>query len=228
MIYFTQVRRFHFNNSTLHIVCTQFLTTIWYLGVIGKDFTFPSSMRFAFLMCAFCDKYWSVLIIIRFFDLVQCYINSLLSAFFGFLLVHTCVFHGYMNFVSELLRFADREFYQVRIIIIHYYCVKNCYLTVYAKDWWTSTTFSSYYRKWNIIVYDWIYSYLYADMKSVSLWNMIWSVWYDLLWNPGISESFSGCVCFYFCVSICSRISISFSTEICITSVAVGICRSWW
>ena len=39
-----------------------------------------------------------------------------MSTFFGYLLVHTCVFHGFMNFMSELLRFADREFYQVEII----------------------------------------------------------------------------------------------------------------
>ena len=40
-----------------------------------------------------------------------------MASFFGLLLVHTCLFHGYMNFMSELMRFADREFYQVGIII---------------------------------------------------------------------------------------------------------------
>ena len=43
-----------------------------------------------------------------------------MCAFFGFLCVHTCIFHGYMNFVAELLRFADREFYQACLT----FCIK--------------------------------------------------------------------------------------------------------
>jgi len=34
------------------------------------------------------------------------------------------------------------------------------------QDWWASTSFSSYYRKWNTLVHDWIYSYLYLDMRA--------------------------------------------------------------
>jgi sterol O-acyltransferase len=35
------------------------------------------------------------------------------------------------------------------------------------QDWWASTSFSSYYRKWNTIVHDWIYSYLFLDMCAI-------------------------------------------------------------
>ena len=42
------------------------------------------------------------------------YLNCVLCAFLGYVLVHTCIFHAYLNMVSELLRFADREFYEVR------------------------------------------------------------------------------------------------------------------
>ena len=35
------------------------------------------------------------------------------------------------------------------------------------QDWWASTSFSSYYRKWNTLVHDWIYSYLFLDMRAV-------------------------------------------------------------
>ena len=36
------------------------------------------------------------------------------------------------------------------------------------QDWWASTSFSSYYRKWNTIVHDWIYSYLFLDLCAIS------------------------------------------------------------
>ena len=37
----------------------------------------------------------------------------LYAAFFMTILLHIGVLHGYMNFVGEVMRFADREFYQV-------------------------------------------------------------------------------------------------------------------
>lgn len=58
--------------------------------------------------------------------------------FFGFL-------HCWLNFWAELLQFGDREFY---------------------RDWWNSQSFPEYYRKWNGVVYDWIYTYLYVDLVS--------------------------------------------------------------
>ncbi|XP_051016361.1 sterol O-acyltransferase 2 isoform X1 [Acomys russatus] len=30
-------------------------------------------------------------------------------------------------------------------------------------DWWNSTSFSNYYRTWNVVVHDWLYSYVYQD-----------------------------------------------------------------
>ena len=43
----------------------------------------------------------------------------------------------------EMLLFGDRIFY---------------------TDWWNSTTFNMYYRKWNILVQDWLYNYIYKDI----------------------------------------------------------------
>lgn len=51
--------------------------------------------------------------------------------FFGFL-------HSWLNLWGELLQFGDREFY---------------------KDWRNSNSFPEYYRKWNEVVYDWLYAY---------------------------------------------------------------------
>lgn len=53
-----------------------------------------------------------------------------------------CLLHAWMNGYAELTKFGDREFYQ---------------------DWWTATTYSEYYRKWNIVVHDWLYTYIYKD-----------------------------------------------------------------
>ncbi|KFM66482.1 hypothetical protein X975_13413, partial [Stegodyphus mimosarum] len=64
------------------------------------------------------------------------------------------ILHCWLNIFAEILHFGDREFYQ---------------------DWWNSTSFSQYYRKWNTVVYDWLYAYVYSDThrlgcsRSVSL-----------------------------------------------------------
>ncbi|XP_042200114.1 sterol O-acyltransferase 2 isoform X2 [Callorhinchus milii] len=59
----------------------------------------------------------------------------LFLAFFSFL-------HCWLNAFAEMLRFGDRMFY---------------------KDWWNSTSFANYYRTWNVVVHDWLYSYTYSD-----------------------------------------------------------------
>ncbi|CAM9378934.1 unnamed protein product [Lampetra planeri] len=61
----------------------------------------------------------------------------LLLAFFAFL-------HCWLNAFAEMLRFADRMFYQ---------------------DWWNSTSFANYYRTWNVVVHDWLYYYTYRDFR---------------------------------------------------------------
>lgn len=62
-------------------------------------------------------------------------IMFLALAFFG-------VLHSWMNIFSEITRFADREFY---------------------TDWWNVSNFGAYYRKWNIIVHEFLFYYIYND-----------------------------------------------------------------
>ncbi|KAF5291125.1 hypothetical protein FQA39_LY14367 [Lamprigera yunnana] len=67
----------------------------------------------------------------------------------GILLLLTtfyAVLHSWMNGFAEMLRFGDRMFY---------------------KDWWTSTSFGRYYRTWNVVVHDWLYTYVYKDMCEI-------------------------------------------------------------
>ncbi|KAL8615571.1 hypothetical protein ACOMHN_016148 [Nucella lapillus] len=65
-----------------------------------------------------------------------------LVLFIGFF----AVLHSWLNAFAEMLRFGDRLFY---------------------KDWWNSTTFSNYYRTWNVVVHDWLYSYVYKDIYKL-------------------------------------------------------------
>ncbi|XP_039312513.1 sterol O-acyltransferase 1 isoform X2 [Solenopsis invicta] len=58
--------------------------------------------------------------------------------------------HAWMNAWAEMLRFADRLFY---------------------KDWWNSTTYAQYYRTWNIVVHDWLYTYIYKDVYDIMARN---------------------------------------------------------
>ena len=49
---------------------------------------------------------------------------------------------------AEMLCFADRQFY---------------------LDWWNSTSINAYYRTWNTLVQDWLYTYIYQDLYKVRL-----------------------------------------------------------
>ena len=58
-------------------------------------------------------------------------------------LMFFCVLHSWFNAFAELLRFPDRYFYE---------------------DWWNSLEFGTYYRKWNIVVHEWLYYFVYWDL----------------------------------------------------------------
>ncbi|XP_067931920.1 sterol O-acyltransferase 1-like [Watersipora subatra] len=53
------------------------------------------------------------------------------------------ILHCWLNAWAEMLTFGDRLFY---------------------KDWWNCTNFSGYYRNWNVVVHDWLFSYVYQDV----------------------------------------------------------------
>lgn len=50
--------------------------------------------------------------------------------------------HVWLNLWAELLRFGDRKFY---------------------ADWWTSSDYAEYFRKWNMVVSEWFYEYVYRE-----------------------------------------------------------------
>lgn len=59
-------------------------------------------------------------------------------------LMYYAIMHSWLNLWSELLRFGDRLFY---------------------SDWWTSDS-HSYFRKWNKLGNDWLYTYVYKDLQE--------------------------------------------------------------
>ncbi|GAB0088106.1 O-acyltransferase [Sergentomyia squamirostris] len=75
--------------------------------------------------------------------LVLAIFNSMMPATIVLILVFYFLLHAWLNGMAELLRFGDRMFYQ---------------------DWWNSTSFSMFYRKWNVVVHDWLYTYIYKDL----------------------------------------------------------------
>ncbi|XP_019851232.1 PREDICTED: sterol O-acyltransferase 1-like isoform X2 [Amphimedon queenslandica] len=80
-------------------------------------------------------------------ELVHCFIVAIPPGFAVSTLASICVMHGWMNFGAEITGFADREFY---------------------SDWWNSTIFTEFYRKWNNIPHHFIHDYLYNDVRKVT------------------------------------------------------------
>ncbi|KAL0611707.1 Sterol O-acyltransferase 2 [Plecturocebus cupreus] len=74
--------------------------------------------------------------------LVLSILHATLPGIFMLLLIFFAFLHCWLNAFAEMLRFGDRMFY---------------------RDWWNSTSFSNYYRTWNVVVHDWLYSYVYQD-----------------------------------------------------------------
>lgn len=78
-------------------------------------------------------------------------VGALIMSIFGCIIPGITIFmcgfysflHVWMNIFAEMLRFSDRMFY---------------------SDWWTATSFDVYYRKWNVVVHDWLYTYVYKDL----------------------------------------------------------------
>ncbi|KAF7400986.1 hypothetical protein HZH66_006170 [Vespula vulgaris] len=73
-------------------------------------------------------------------------INTSMPGILFFLCGFYCLLHAWLNACAELLRFADRLFY---------------------KDWWNSSSYSVYYRTWNVVVHDWLYAYVYKDVVEI-------------------------------------------------------------
>ncbi|CEF62080.1 O-acyltransferase [Strongyloides ratti] len=55
------------------------------------------------------------------------------------------ILHCWLNMFAEALQFGDRLFYD---------------------NWWKSKNMAQYYRDWNLVVHEWLYSYIYKDLST--------------------------------------------------------------
>ncbi|KYN31902.1 Sterol O-acyltransferase 1, partial [Trachymyrmex septentrionalis] len=75
-------------------------------------------------------------------NIIKSSIPGMLYVFIGQYLL----LHAWMNAWAEMLQFADRLFY---------------------KDWWNSTDYHMFFRTWNVVVHDWLYTYIYKDIYEI-------------------------------------------------------------
>lgn len=87
----------------------------------------------------------------------------------AWLLMFYAFFHCYLNAIAEILRFGDREFY---------------------RDWWNAPTLDIFWRKWNILVHEWVLRHIYLEtirsakqsQKAAAFWSFLFSaVYHELL-----------------------------------------------
>ena len=76
---------------------------------------------------------------------VKAWLHSSLLAVEIIFVVWFGILHVWQNLFAELLTFADRKFYD---------------------RWWLLGQFSRYYREWNIVVHDWLHTYVYRELLS--------------------------------------------------------------
>ncbi|XP_049800912.1 sterol O-acyltransferase 2-like isoform X2 [Schistocerca nitens] len=124
----------------------------------ATDVLLPDFNHFVYFMFApalvYRDSYPSLVPMFRNFGKQQLSPKEMVVAIFGsmvpsltvMLCVFYCILHAWMNAFAEITRFADRMFY---------------------KDWWNVNSYGAYYRNWNVVVHDWLYTYVYKDLSEL-------------------------------------------------------------
>ncbi len=119
--------------------------------VFKQFYNFITSIFGLYLVFRYvCDPFLSNYKLENFMSLNQFIYDALFFAFPGVCILALgfyLLLHSWMNLWAELLKFADRHFYE---------------------DWWTCTNFEEYYRKWNMVVHEWLYYYVYNDCIRLS------------------------------------------------------------
>lgn len=72
--------------------------------------------------------------------ILEVFNSILIPSVLCFVILFLMIFEQILNVVAEITMFADREFY---------------------SDWWNSTGFEEFSRKWNRPVHLFLYKYIY-------------------------------------------------------------------
>ena len=102
-------------------------------------------------------------------DVLRLSIPSIVAWLLGFY----AFFHCWLNVIAEILRFGDREFY---------------------RDWWNATSLDIFWRKWNILVHEWLLRHVYLEslrtakqsQNTAIFWTFLFSaVYHELIFFVG-------------------------------------------
>jgi len=97
-----------------------------------------------------------------FFDIIRLSIPSIIA----WLLAFYAFFHCWLNAVAEFLAFADREFY---------------------RDWWNANTLDAFWRKWNILVHEWLLRHVYLESvrtaKTSQMTAAFWTFFFSAVYH---------------------------------------------
>lgn len=77
--------------------------------------------------------------------LIECFYGMLMPSTLCLLLFVYMLLYSIQNLFAELLHFGDRRFF---------------------TNWWNVTNYRDYFIKWNCLVQDWLYEYIYKDCYS--------------------------------------------------------------
>ena len=106
------------------------------LGTISYTFIIFQRYCFPYFQESWKEEYSFRFILTSWFKVMIPGTMLLILLFFGML-------HSWFNLWAEILRYGDREFY---------------------TDWWNVSNFADYYRRWNIVVHEWLFHYVYQDL----------------------------------------------------------------
>ncbi|KII68392.1 Sterol O-acyltransferase 1 [Thelohanellus kitauei] len=72
--------------------------------------------------------------------------NTIPATIFMISFIFYFYLHSFLNFWAETLKFGDRMFY---------------------TDWWNSVSYGEFYKTWNIVVGDWLKTYIFYEAKNM-------------------------------------------------------------
>ncbi|XP_060738100.1 sterol O-acyltransferase 1 [Tachysurus vachellii] len=127
--------------------------------------------------------------------MVLCIFNSILPGALILFLAFFAFLHCWLNAFAEMLRFGDRMFY---------------------RDWWNSTSFANYYRTWNVVVHDWLYSYVYRDFLWLTQKRFRATAMFVVFTVSAVVHEYVLAVCFgffypvLFCLFMCFGMMFNF------------------
>jgi len=100
---------------------------------------------------------------------VESIIHLIMPVCLFYLFLFFLVFEVYCNAVAELTHFGDREFY---------------------SDWWNSTTFDEFARKWNRPVHEWLLRHVYFETIHTYRLNRMYATIVTFLLSSIVHELF--------------------------------------